>query len=255
MPGPSSAAASSSLSGISRRNHSNNNNHNHNNNRHLHMAISRSIPALHVYHQKEENNEHEITQVAAVKKVRRKLKLKCKLPPVVTKRLDLLRWEQGGFYYGITPETYRKAVKPQQHNSNNININNNNNKSLSVKESMHEALQELRSMRLEMERMRGDMELLKKKMVGEEQDTEGMGAESAALARRKKQREFDKLASEVERWAEHILFQEGEKDGWTEVACNKMMRNSVNSSGRTHAYIKVGAVLYCNVLEYDEHDC
>jgi hypothetical protein len=161
-------------------------------------------------------------EVAVKNRVKRKLKLK--LPPVLLKKQQL-QLEQGGFYYGISPDTYRKAVKPQEH------------KPLSVKESMNEALGELRSLRLEMEGMRVQMEFLKKKMMGEE-DTETTGAESA-LARRKKTREFDKLASEVERWAKHILFEEGEEEGWKEVPCNKMMRNSVNSSGRTRTYIKV----------------
>jgi hypothetical protein len=183
------------------------------------VAITQSIPALSIYRGQKENSIHQQTmEVAVKKKVLRKLKLK--LPQVSKQQL-----EDGGFYYGITSKTYGKAAKPQEF------------KPLSIKESMHEALQELRSMRLEMERMRVQVELLKGKMMGEE-DTETTGAQSA-LVRRKKQRDFDKLASEVERWAKQLLFEEGEEDGWKEVACNKMMRNSVNGCGRTHAYIKV----------------
>jgi hypothetical protein len=204
-PNPSSSL-SKAIQGISR-------------NRHIHTAITRSIPALSIYRgQKENSPAHQTMEVAVVKKVRRKLKLK--LPQVPKQQL-----EQGGFYYGITPKTYGKAVTPQEQ------------RPLSMKESMQEALQELRSMRLEMERMRVQMEFLKKKMLGEE-GTE-MTAAELALERRKKQRDFDKIASEVERWAKTLLFEEGEEDGWKEVACNKMMRKSVNSSGRTRTYIKV----------------
>lgn len=188
------------------------------------MAITRAIPALSIYRGQKENSPcHETMEVAVKKKVRRKLKFK--IPQVQVPQVSKQHLEQGGFYYGITPQTYGKAVKSL------------GSKPLSVKESMQEALQELRSMRLEMERMRVQMEFLKKKMMGEE-DTETTGAESV-LERRKKQRDFDKVASDVEQWAKHLLFEEGEEDGWKEVACNKMMRKSVNSCGSTRTYIKV----------------
>ena len=212
-PGPSSSSSSLStaIQGISR-------------NLHIDTAITRAIPALSVYRgQKDNPPSHRTMEVAVFS--RRKLKLK--LPQVQVPQVSVSKQqlEQSGVYYGITAQTYGKAVKAAGLQP------------LSVKESMQEALQELRSMRLEMERMRVQMEFLKKKMMGEE-DTETSGTESA-LERRKKQRDFDKVASEVEFWAKHLLFEEGEEDGWKEVACNKMMKNSLNSCGRTHTYIKV----------------
>lgn len=67
----------------------------------------------------------------------------------------------------------------------------------------------------------------------------GHGGLGAALARRKKAREFDRIGTAVERWAERLLFDEGgEEDGWKEVACNKMVRNKFNGGGTTTCFLK-----------------
>jgi hypothetical protein len=57
------------------------------------------------------------------------------------------------------------------------------------------------------------------------------------MARRKRQKEAERLAKEIEIWA-HQMLQEGEEDGWKPVECNKMIRNTINQNERTTAYIK-----------------
>lgn len=88
-----------------------------------------------------------------------------------------------------------------------------------------------------METMRKEMQTLQRKMNGEEEeDSEEMKAE-ARLAKRRRARDCERLAGEIEEWATGIL-KEGEDDGWKEVSCNKMMRGSLNPTSRTKAYIK-----------------
>jgi hypothetical protein len=70
-----------------------------------------------------------------------------------------------------------------------------------------------------------------------EEDSEEMRAQ-ARLAKKRKARECEKLAAEIEEWAMRMI-QEGEQEGWKEVLCNKMMRGSINPTERTRAYLKV----------------
>lgn len=105
---------------------------------------------------------------------------------------------------------------------------------------MFEALEELKIMRMEMEMMRKEMQSLKRKMIADgnlEEDVEEAQAQ-ARLAKRRREKECEKLAAEIEEWAMKIL-DEDEDEGWKEVACNKMMRGALNPTERTKAYLKV----------------
>jgi hypothetical protein len=80
---------------------------------------------------------------------------------------------------------------------------------------------------------------MKKKMIAGDGDLDEEDAlERLTLHKRKRKKEFAKLGGEIERWAQQILT-ETEDDGWTNVACNKMMRGTLNGSGRTTCYLKV----------------
>ena len=99
-------------------------------------------------------------------------------------------------------------------------------------------LEELRSMRQEMDALRREIKSLKRDVLGDafqEEDPEILNQQ-----RRKKQREYDRISREVERWAENLLFEQtrGEADGWKQIECNKVLQNSLNPDGRTVAYIK-----------------
>jgi hypothetical protein len=110
---------------------------------------------------------------------------------------------------------------------------------------MNQALEELRILRQEMERMRREVHTLKLKMIGEdddddddtkEQDTEDARARRRMLLRRR-QKEAERLASDIEAWAQQMLA-EGEQEGWKPVDCNKMVRHTFNDGERTTAYLK-----------------
>ena len=132
-----------------------------------------------------------------------------------------------GFFFGISP----KILKNHPTFSGEPRI-----KPLAMKEAVTMTLDELRSMRQEMESLRDEIRALKRNMLGEtdEADTDRLLAQ-----RRKRQVEFDRIGREVERWAQHLLFeQDGEVDGWKEVQCNKVLQSSLNPDGRTVAYLK-----------------
>ena len=142
-----------------------------------------------------------------------------------------LEQQMGGIYYGITSQTFHKA------NTTPVDANK---KRPRLSDSMLEALEELKIMRLEMEMMRKEMQSFKRKMIsiGDlDEDPEEAQAQ-ARLAKRRRAKECEKLAGEIEEWAMKILG-EDEDDGWKEVACNKMMRGSLNPTERTKAYLKV----------------
>jgi len=138
-----------------------------------------------------------------------------------------------GFYYGIDPETMipkgggssRKPRPPK------------------IEDSMVLALEELKMIRLEMERMHTEIQQLKRKMVGDDGDESSYyvddhsSPESKANALRKRRKEAEKLAAEIESWAITIL-NEGQEDGWTPVECSKMIRGSMNGMERTTAHMK-----------------
>eukprot|EP00977_Amphora_coffeiformis_P026916 scaffold31656_cov61-Amphora_coffeaeformis.AAC.1 len=72
-----------------------------------------------------------------------------------------------------------------------------------------------------MESLRQEIKSLKRDMLGDAFQEED--PEILTQQRRKKQREYDRISREVERWAQHLLFEQtqGEADGWKQVECNK----------------------------------
>ena len=186
---------------------------------------------------------------------------------------------------GITPETIVFKT-PTPSSGTKSNTNNNNNtlrpkkqvKKIDLREGMYQALEELRSMRHEMEQMRQELTKLQQRQLGtgSSGDTDSMMAttttESAAppdtvtdpVALQQQQhealvqrrREYEQLAQQVEQWAEQILFPTNSNsnqqldastttttpqtanDDWVEVECHKMVRHKFNPDGRTRAYLK-----------------
>ena len=132
---------------------------------------------------------------------------------------------------------------------------------------MGETLYELREMREDIYALREEMQYMKEEFKRQKELTSGyqdddvdkeekdeiqvnhyeypMQEESKSpqqsLSERvDRQNEFENLGKEVEKWAHRLLFEEdGEKDGWKEVKCNKMVRNKFNAKGKTSCYVKV----------------
>jgi len=137
-----------------------------------------------------------------------------------------------GFYYGIDPERMiPKGGRPRKPQPPKL------------EDSMVLAIEELKMIRLEMERMRTEIQQLKRKMIGDDDEESSYyiddhsSAETKAKALRKRRKEAEKLAAEIESWATSVL-EEGEEDGWTPVQCSKMIRASVNGMERTTVFMK-----------------
>ena len=186
-----------------------------------------SIPALNVIRSK---SSSDVLEVAAVKQ---------KKPPRQRRRPRIIDTEQakkaiiesGGFYYGVSTETLTKATKNDPSKPRPPKLT----------ESMDEALKELRFLREEMGTVKQELKRLKSTINGEElleeENTEADRSE-ARQRRRRQRKETERIARDVERWAE-ALINESEEDGWKPVSCNKMMKRSLNPTGRTTVFLKV----------------
>jgi hypothetical protein len=233
------------------------------------LALTRSIPALSVYSRrcqnhgddddKSKNNkkrrgrirnceERELIEVAVKKQKQQQQQQLDKddqrhsstAISIISSRLPSPSGmlDHAGFYYGIDAQSLSKEYDATTRKKRS--------RTPRLKDSMNEALEELKILRQEMERMREEMHVLKLKMVGEDDDESGQkdredNSEEAKarrlMIRRKRQKEAEKLAAEIEVWAQQML-QEGEAEGWKPVECNKMVRGTVNQNERTTAYIK-----------------
>jgi hypothetical protein len=109
---------------------------------------------------------------------------------------------------------------------------------------MSEALEELREMRHEMEALRREMVSMQRRLSGKAgellaEEIPEDNSPRTMLARRKRQKDFERVSFEVEKWAEHLLFEEGgEEDGWKEIKCSKMFRNKFNANDNIKCYMK-----------------
>lgn len=131
-----------------------------------------------------------------------------------------------GYYYGIPPHVLERRREKRE----------------SLSTVMSEALDELREMRHEMEALRREMIAMQRRLGGKEllADKEHVpDTPTTLLARRKRQKELEHISSQVEKWAEHLLFQEGgEEDGWQEIKCSKMFRTKFSKGADTKCYLK-----------------
>lgn len=50
--------------------------------------------------------------------------------------------------------------------------------------------------------------------------------------------DFATIGTDVERWAEGIVAESNDAEGWTEVHCSKMLRDKFNPHGQTQQFIK-----------------
>jgi len=151
-----------------------------------------------------------------------------------------------GFYYGLSSNSLRhkESNKPR--------------KRVAWKDTMVQTLDEIRTMRQEMEQLRKELVAMKRRMSGET-DLIEEDSEATKFARLQRKREFDKMGVEVEKWAEKLLFEErGEVGGWNEISCNRVFRGSFNAHGRTKAFLKWmpdPRISSEDTEEYEEYPC
>lgn len=177
-------------------------------------ALTRSIPALSL---KRKSHQKAI-------EVSTKLK---KLPTHV------------GFFYGIRDDLLTTAPKKPKPRLSQV---------------MSETLEELREMREEMTALRREIQRMKRDTGVEQDEDETKESETGITGlvhRRMRQREFDKIGMEVEKWAEKMLFEEEGKAeyGWKEVSCHKMFRKKFNRDKTIRCYLKVSEMFVtCNII-------
>jgi hypothetical protein len=208
-------------------------------------GLLRSVPALRLYSStKERGNAGNGTSRGPLLELTAEVSTKVR-KQVQSMAEDVLRGAKGslsssGLYYGVSPETLQRHTA--RANRGSIEYVTPHRKGM--RDTMSDTLEELRLMRQEMEALRKELrEMQSSFQTGQLEDQElratgeGPGDElAAAVKRRKRQREFEQISVEVERWAERVL-DEGEEEGWAEIKCNKMFQ-SMNRDGRTRAYLK-----------------
>jgi hypothetical protein len=165
------------------------------------------------------------------------------IPSQIISKLKARNPPNAGYYYGLQPH----RIFPYHSSNNNNNKNNKEEemrKELAMATTVKDTLEEMRNMRKELQTLRREMYEMRKKITGEQDlEFEGMEEEEVdpevtRLAKMKRQRKYDKIGKEIEEWARRMLFEEPrEGSGWTEVACNKVVRGSYNPDGRTSCYL------------------
>lgn len=127
-----------------------------------------------------------------------------------------------GVYYGLTPRTIRHTLPTKR--------------TIALRDTMIETLQEIKSMRKELELLRQEIHNMKQGEAGT--STPQGEQQQSVLARRKElQREYEGVGEQVEQWAEEMLF--GQDDAsWTEVQCSRVLRGAINKDGRTRAFLR-----------------
>eukprot|EP00521_Asterionellopsis_glacialis_P015729 CAMPEP_0195295964 /NCGR_PEP_ID=MMETSP0707-20130614/18438_1 /TAXON_ID=33640 /ORGANISM="Asterionellopsis glacialis, Strain CCMP134" /LENGTH=538 /DNA_ID=CAMNT_0040357315 /DNA_START=147 /DNA_END=1760 /DNA_ORIENTATION=+ len=198
----------------------------------LSSTITRSIPALSTTTKRRNSNTITSNDDLNTIEVSTKTRTPRKLPKIDKQTIDQFGL---GVYYGLQDNELSRtssSSSPQRKRPPTRD------------ETMLETLHELKMLREEMAALRQDMRRMKGNM-GMDGDMDGEtqshaeGGITGMVHRRQRQREFDKIGADVEKWAEKILFEEdGEKDGWTEIICQKYLRKKFNPNNTIRCYIK-----------------
>ena len=155
------------------------------------------------------------------------------------------------FLLGITPQTIQSISSNRPKSSSSRPL-----RRIDLQEGMTEALEELRSLRKQMENMQKEIATLKQLQMGIDiVEPEELDTESKKERNQKRIREYEAIAKDVEHWAERILFPASSisslskntnddtrtddlNDGWMEIPCHKMFKQKWNRNGMTRAYLK-----------------
>lgn len=208
----------------------------------LPSVLSRSSPSLLAstsrrtsFHANDARDTALALPVSAVQRM-------AKIPPLLLSKLREQKPPANvGFYYGLMPETIFPYDSAKHRAEDQEKA-----QQLAMVNTLTETLEEMKSMRQELQSLRREMYEMRKKITGE-QDLEFEGGlrakeidpKQAAILAQKRQREFDRLGREVEKWARRLLFEEERcGKGWTEVTCNrKVVGRNVNADGSTTCYM------------------
>ena len=179
------------------------------------------------------HSQHSTVPVSAIKQA-------MKIPPLILSKLrEQDPPKNTGYYYGLQPD----KLFPYDSSRHRANLEQEQ-QQIAMASALTETLEEMKSMRQELQILRRDMYEMRKKITGEKDlefsssPVEERNPEAVRLAREKRLEQLEKMGNDVELWARKKLFEEDRAgNGWTEVLCNKMLAKSVNPDGRTTCYI------------------
>jgi uncharacterized coiled-coil protein SlyX len=197
-----------------------------------------------------------------------------------------------GFYYGIRddiffPDKSEKTyiaindnkvtgrglippieLDPQRHH-NPLHYATQAETSSALADILGETLLELREMREVIAALREEMQSMKEdfsrhKPSREDQSLAFPGDSSFESTQQQvgpfraheKNRVYEMLGMEIEKWALSLLQEKGEDSGWKEIKCNSMMNKKFNKRGQTRCFIKVINTLismYVMCIFYDSY--
>lgn len=151
---------------------------------------------------------------------------------------------KSGIYFGLAPQTVKKLYNTEPLK-----------KRIDLREGMMEALDELRTMRREMEELRKEMVALQKRLNPESDLDDDKSIEILKTRSKTRKRELEKIGKEVEEWAKVLLLEQLPQYGrststvtkaaknipkdlvWEEVKCTKLLQSKFNPAGKSHAYL------------------
>jgi hypothetical protein len=195
-------------------------------------GLFRTIPALAQRRKRLSTKDHDTVQMylkdtAAIQEVAVKTASPSKKKERKSSPLQLPK-KSYEYLLGTTPQTLKSLTSSSSASSRAHRMD--------LREGMTEALNELRSLRLEMEQVRKELANLKLLQFG------GEATMDEDVLQKNQIREFEKVAKEVERWAERILFPTENDDemqaGWVDIPCHKMFQQKLNRNGFTRASVK-----------------
>lgn len=158
---------------------------------------------------------------------------------------------QSGVYFGLSPKTIVESYGSSSDNGGTRK------KRVDLRDSMSEALEELRIMRQELEALRKEMHTLQQQLIKQDDgsiiDDDDVGNQRQLKAQRKKKlKEYAKINKEVEEWAKRLLSDQLEIENkkaskfqiqgndsieWTEIHCAKLLEPKLNPDRKTYAYL------------------
>eukprot|EP00816_Leptocylindrus_hargravesii_P001285 CAMPEP_0196818336 /NCGR_PEP_ID=MMETSP1362-20130617/65097_1 /TAXON_ID=163516 /ORGANISM="Leptocylindrus danicus, Strain CCMP1856" /LENGTH=513 /DNA_ID=CAMNT_0042196399 /DNA_START=150 /DNA_END=1691 /DNA_ORIENTATION=- len=139
-----------------------------------------------------------------------------------------------GIYYGIRGDLLDEHISCVS-NSRTRSMDVASNPSMQLADTMDDLRRSLDELREELRQMRE----FQRQVLGADVDGTGdLLRDNPAVKAKRRREQFDKVAKTVEVWAERLLFEEGEEEGWVYTPCNKIFKNKFNPSNTIQCFMK-----------------
>lgn len=136
-----------------------------------------------------------------------------------------------GIYYGIRGDLLDDHISCV---SSRSIIGGGGDPSMQLADTMDDLRRSLDELREELRHMRE----FQRQMLGADADDTGLLRDNPAVKAKRRSEQFDKMAKAVEVWAEQLLFEEGEEEGWVYAPCNKLFKKKFNPSDTVKCFMK-----------------